>query len=143
MTKILYGWNPYQTWNRTHSQGNHTISQPALAIYPKEVPARYLFRLPLLAAKKDPVAYWLVTAIVTDYLPNFTTEVRLLFENIVTVMTTCSARSFQAPTGSSWNTPKTFNASDGMTPPKKTYKQSDNEDRTMVSSNKETTSEFK
>jgi len=54
--------NRYQAWKHAHSQGNYTISQPALAIYPKE----------------DPVADWLVVATVlksADYLPNLTTEV--------------------------------------------------------------------
>ncbi|KIM42734.1 hypothetical protein M413DRAFT_444402 [Hebeloma cylindrosporum] len=54
--------NRHEGWRHAHFQGNHTISQPVLAIYPKE----------------DPVADWLVAATVlksADYLPDLTTEV--------------------------------------------------------------------
>lgn len=53
--------NRFQSWELAHSQGNHTIPQPVLAIYPKQ----------------DPVANWTVVAQLlksTHFLPTLTTQ---------------------------------------------------------------------
>ena len=61
----------------------------------------------LLIFEKDPVANWLVAATIfksANYLPNLTTEVRLLLWRLATVTTNESARFFQAHIGSTLNT---------------------------------------
>ncbi|CAA7269168.1 unnamed protein product [Cyclocybe aegerita] len=53
--------NRYQTWKLAHTQGNHTIQQPVLAVYPTE----------------DPVADWMLAAQMlksAHYLPDLTTS---------------------------------------------------------------------
>ncbi|KAJ3513371.1 hypothetical protein NLJ89_g2992 [Agrocybe chaxingu] len=53
--------NRYQTWKLSHAQGNHTIQQPVLAVYPTE----------------DPVADWMLAAQMlksAQYLPDLTTS---------------------------------------------------------------------
>ncbi|KAF8960273.1 Alpha/Beta hydrolase protein [Flammula alnicola] len=53
--------NRYEGWNLANSQGNHTLSQPVLAVYPTE----------------DPVANWVLAAKTltsAEFLPNLTTE---------------------------------------------------------------------
>jgi hypothetical protein len=102
-----YVQNRHQSWRHAHSQKNHTISQPVLAIYPKEVRSIFIPLSCLLISEKDPVADWLVAATVlksADYLPDLTTEVGTLRWRFATVTTNDSARFFQAPTGFTLNT---------------------------------------
>jgi hypothetical protein len=99
--------NRHRSWRQAHSQRNHTISQPVLAIYPKEVRSIFLRLSRLLTSEKDPVADWLVAATVlksADYLPDLTTEVWPLLWRLTTVTINDLARFFQAPIGFTLNT---------------------------------------
>lgn len=69
-------------WKFANAQGNQTIAQPVLAVYPTEVipsAKRSCSSLSIDTLAQDPVADWVIAAKMlhsAEYLPNLTTEVK-------------------------------------------------------------------
>ena len=82
----FYHQNRLQQWTLAHTQGNHTIPQPTLAVYPLQVRhSPRVIEKRVLSFEQDPVADWISTAKIlksADYLPDLTIEVSAGYQTI-------------------------------------------------------------